>query len=571
MSKSSAQRTGCVIVLTLAACSGQVGDVAGGDPASSRPDQAPGTQGTSSAPGATPVGPGGAAPGTSVPESAGAMPLRRLSRIEYDNTIRDLLGNTAKPGSLLPDDGIGPSGYADPGKVSAVEARGFGDAADQVAAAAVKDLPKLMGCDPTTAEATCVPAFVGRFGKRVYRRPIATTEVTDLQALYKDFRTRHDVPESMALLVAAMLQSPFFLYHWELGDAPATREGALVRLGPYELASRISYLLWRSMPDDALFAAADGGRLRSADDVTREARRMLADDRARDAVSDFHLQWARVDFTNVDKDRKTYPLWSSQLQAAMVAETRAFVEDLFLKGDARLATLLTSSSSFANPTLAKLYGVGAPSGSDLAPVTLDATQRAGIFTLAGFLAAQGAETGSHPVRRGKVIFERVACGEIPPPPANVPPPRPSSPNLSTRERFAEHAQNPCAAACHGLIDPPGFAFENYDGIGAWRTTDGGKPVDATGTLNLPIAGPQRFASAVDMMKLLGASEDARRCLVTQWGRYGLGRHESQEDAGSLGRASDVFRARGGDMRELLVALVSSKTFLYRQAAAGEVF
>jgi hypothetical protein len=565
MSMSSAQRTACLIVVA-AGCTGQVGDGV-------RDDQPPGGPGQpgSAGPGPTATGPGGATPGAPVPESAGAMPLRRLSRIEYDNTVRDLLGYTGRPSALLPDDGVGPSGYADPGKVSAVEARGFTDAAEQLAAAAVKDLPKLMGCDPAAAEATCVPAFVSRFGKRAYRRPIAAAEVTDLQALYKDFRTRHDVPESVALLLSAMLQSPFFLYHWELGDAAATREGALVRLGPYELASRISYLLWRSMPDDTLFAAADGARLRSADDVAREARRMLADDRAREAISDFHLQWARVDFTNVDKDRKTYPLWSSQLQAALIAETRAFVENLFVKGDGRLATLLTSPASFVNPTLAKLYGVGPPAGNDLAPVTLDATQRGGLFTLGGFLAAQGAETGSHPVRRGKVIFERVACGEIPPPPANVPPPRPASPNLSTRERFAEHAQNPCAAACHGLIDPPGFAFENYDGIGGWRTTDGGKPVDASGTVNLPIAGPQPFGNAVELMKLLSASEDARRCLVTQWGRYGLGRHESQDDAGSLARASDAFRARAGDMRELLVALVSSKTFLYRQPTAGEVF
>jgi hypothetical protein len=540
---------------------GDIGDNGGGG--GTRPGGFGGGAGGSPS---TPGNGGGVGPIAAGPESAGPRPLRRLTRLEYSNTIRDLLGDASRPGAAFPAEGPGSSGFGEPGKVSDVEARRFADAAEQVALAATKDLPKLMGCNPAQDEAGCVGKFLPAFGRRAFRRTLAPAEIAELKAFYDAARTRHDQAGAIGLLLQAMLQSPRFIYHWELGDGAAVKEGGLVKLGPYELASRLSYLLWRSMPDEALFAAAEGGKLKTADDVAAQAKRMLADAKARETLVDFHDQWALVDFTEVEKDGKTYPAWGIPLREAMVAEAQTFVDDVIRKGDGKLGSLLTGTASTASAPLAKLYGLGNVTG----PTKLDPAQRAGLFTRAAFLASHGAEAGSHPIKRGKVIWERVVCGEIPPAPMNVPPPKPASPGLSTRERFAEHSQNACAAGCHALFDPPGFAFEHYDGIGAWRATDGGKPVDASGVLKLPIAGEKRFANAVEMMGVLAASEDVQRCVSTQWLRYALGRRDIGADGGSLARAHEAFRASGLDVRELVVALVKSKTFLYRQPAAGEV-
>jgi hypothetical protein len=241
-----------------------------------------------------------------------------------------------------------------------------------------------------------------------------------------------------------------------------------------------------------------------------------------------------------------------------------------LAGDGKLATVLTGTSTTVAAGLAALYGVKSVSGAATASVTLDNHQRAGLFTQAAFLAAQGAEAGSHPVRRGKVVAQRLLCQELPPQPANVPPVKPEAPNLSTRDRFADHATNPCAAACHGLLDPPGFAFEHYDGIGAWRDMDGGKPVDASGKLQQTLDGPLSFTSAIDMMGQLAASTDVHACVTRQWLRFALGRHEQDEEEGSLAAGYDAFVKSSFDLRELVVALAQSNTFRFRRPTEGEV-
>jgi hypothetical protein len=271
------------------------------------------------------------------------------------------------------------------------------------------------------------------------------------------------------------------------------------------------------------------------------------------------------------KDTAVYPAWNATMRTSMEAETRALARRVVLAGDGRLETLLLTPLGLVNEALAKVYGLAERlRGPDLVERQLDPVQRPGVLTRGAFLAVHGAEGGSHPIRRGLVVWERLVCGEIPPPPMNVPTPRPTSPNLSTRERFAEHSKNECAAGCHGLLDPAGFAFETYDGIGAWRATDGGKPVDASGTLPLPLAGPQGFTGARQMLERLAASEDARRCLVLQWARFALARREVPAEAASLGAAYEAFARAGFDLRALLAALARTRTFLYRAPAAGEV-
>ncbi len=180
---------------------------------------------------------------------------------------------------------------------------------------------------------------------------------------------------------------------------------------------------------------------------------------------------------------------------------------------------MTSSKSFINDGLAGVYGVASVTGPTLVERALDPTQRQGLFTEASFLAAHATLTSSHPVKRGKKLLIDVLCGTVPPPPPGIPDPAAPSPSISTRERFAMHGLNVCAKACHGLMDPLGFAFEHYDAIGAYRAMDGGKPVDASGAFVAPSgAPPAAFQDAIGLMKLVAASEDARRCVTNRWFR-----------------------------------------------------
>jgi len=200
---------------------------------------------------------------------------------------------------------------------------------------------------------------------------------------------------------------------------------------------------------------------------------------------------------------------------------------------------------------------------------LNASQRAGFLTEPAFLSLTGAADGSHPVRRGKAIYEKLLCRTLPPPPANVPPAKPASAGGTTRERFTEHDTNDCAKSCHGVMDPIGFAFENYDGIGKYRTTDNGKPVDASGKVTLDGA-EHAFANAVELSGLLAASAEVRRCFATQWVRFALARNESGADQASIDGAAAGFGRPEATMRDLLVAVTTMRSFRYRAPAQGEV-
>jgi hypothetical protein len=346
------------------------------------------------------------------------------------------------------------------------------------------------------------------------------------------------------------------------------REGPLLRFNSHEMASRLSYLLWASMPDAELFAAADADRLTDPGEVERQVRRLLRDPRAKDGIAEFFLQW--LDLTAVpelDKNKKRYRDFSPQLAQSMLEETRRLVTSVVLEGDGRLDTLFTSTASSVDEPLADLYQVEGPSGQGRSAVTLDPEQRAGILTRAGFLASHATFEESHPIRRGVAVADRVLCFDLPSPPDNVPPPRPPAEGLSTRERFAEHSKNACATACHDLFDPLGLAFEHYDAIGGYRTEDGGKPVDASGEFTADGV-TKKFADAVDLVKFLSRTRSTHDCMVQQWLRYALRRRELPADQASLTAVQESF-ARTSDIRELLVALTRTPSFTHRAPTRGE--
>jgi hypothetical protein len=570
---------GTLAILWGAACSGSIGEHPRHVPGGTVGPDGTIIPGSPSDPGSTgttnpPTGPGSMTT-PSAPAEPGASPLRRLTRREYANTVRDLLGVEAVGGRLSVDQDN--AGFAIGGPVStATDASRLLDSAGELAVAAASKISALIPCPNVAAngEEACAKDFIQQFGRRAFRRPLDADEAADLLGVYTRSRTPeigYSFPDAIRAVVTAMLSSPFFLYRAELGSAKAVRDGTFVRFNNWEIASRLSYSLWATMPDDALFAEAEGGRLQTPAQIEQQARRMLKDPRTRETLHDFHLQWLGIEDLagEPDKDPK-FTNYTPELVQAMLAETTTFVDDLLVGPQATgsIEKFFTSTSTVVDPALAKLYGVTV-AGPGPKPITLPAAERAGILTQAGFLSMHSDPAESHPVRRGAMLLRRVFCIDIPPPPnMDVGSTKAPAPGLTTRERYAEHAKQACAS-CHRMTDPMGFSLEHYDAIGAYRKQDMGKDVDASGELLLDSGKKLVFADAVEMAKQLPQTPEVQQCLATQWLRYMTRRSEFAGDAPSLQAARANLAGPNGDIREMLVTLVKSRSFTHRTPAPGE--
>ena len=559
-------------------CTGDIGGGAGG-----KSSGGGGTDNGMSGAGAS-MGGGGKTGPTPPPDNTGALddaktvpgpsPLRRLTRLEYDNTVRDLLGvNLAVGSKLTPDQGSNDSGFTTGGSITgSTDARAALGNAEEITAQALTKLSALLPCNPIPtargAQDTCADQFVESFGTRAFRRPLAATELSDLKALYRAHREAtlgDSFEQAIGAVITGVLQTPQFLYHWESTPGSAIKEGALLRLGPYELASKLSYLFWATMPDEALFTAAKTGKLDSPEDIGTQARRLLADPRAKEGLQDFFVQW--LELGNLGDLQKDSADWTPELAKAVDGESRDFVSSQFFGGTGKLETLLTSSSTTLDASLAKLYGVTGFSGTSKKVTELDATKRAGLFTLAGFLSAKADPDISHPIKRGDTVLRRLLCTElIIPATLEVPPLPEPKPGQTTRERYEVHSMSPCAT-CHKLIDPIGFAFEHYDAVGAYRDTEVMKPINAKGAYTLN-AGEIKFDGAVELMKQLAKSKEASDCIASQWLRYSLRRREVKDEAPSV-RVLEASVAMG-DLKELMVAATKARTFTHRAPSPGEV-
>jgi hypothetical protein len=527
-----------------------------------------------------PTGPGVGTPAPATPPGPGVpgpAVFRRLTRAEYNNTVRDLLGDTTSPADGFPNDSLsGQSGYTRGGAVSGVDADRIFEATDKLATAAVATrLGTLLPCGQApSAEADqekCANDFITRFGKRAYRRALTSGEATALLGLYKTQRAevKNDFPGAIRVVLSAMLLSPNFLYRWETVTENIVHDGAFLRFNGYELASRLSYGLWASMPDDGLFDAADRNALQTGDQIEAQVRRMLKDPKARDAYADFVIQWLDVADLRDQTKSTDYPNYTPAVAAAMLAESKQFIANLMQEGDGKLSTLFTSKVSFIDAGLAKLYQTPGVTGTNLTQTELNGAQRGGILTHGSFLAGHAKAAESGPVQRGKAIADRILCKDLPPPPDDVPPPKPPLDGVTTRQRFEDHSSSPCAAACHSVLDPLGFAFENYDAVGQWRTMDSGKPVNAAAAVM--IDGKMRsYANAIELGTILATSKEAADCMAKQWLRYTLRRHEVMGDDAAIATTQDAFAKSSNDLRELIVALTKTKSFTHRTASAGEL-
>jgi hypothetical protein len=498
--------------------------------------------------------------------SAAAVPLRRLTAVEYDNTVRDLLGDTTRPGASFPlDEATGGYESNNTAPVTDMLVQRYLDAAEALAGVAVQQLEILAPCAEQDAAEACAATFIETFGRRAFRRPLDPAEVEVLAAVYAEKVARSDHAGGIQLVLQAMLQSPQFLYRIEeppSGSAPAPLAG-------YDVATRLSYLLWASTPDAELLDAAGAGALATAQGVEVQARRLLEDPRSTDAVRSFHRQWLRLrELASTEKDTTMFPEYTLATRAAMVEETLSFAAYAVAQGGDTVETLLTSPRSFVDGQLAALYGLAAPADG-LVMVDMPDGQRSGVLTHASVMSLNSNANQGSPILRGKFVRENILCQALPPAPPDVDvTPPPLDPTLTTKERFSQHREDPSCAGCHDLMDPIGFAFEHYDAIGRWRTMDGDNPVDATGELTHTddLDGPVN--GAVELGQRLAGSAQVKRCMTRQWFRFALGRGEQDAETASLDSAEARYADGGYDVRELLVGIAVSDAFRFTKSEPG---
>ena len=504
-------------------------------------------------------------------------PLRRLTRSEYDHTVRDLLGTAAAPGlGFVPDEAGG--GYASNlvAPVNDVIVAQYALAAEALAAEAVLDLAALLPCDPFPDAALCAGQFIREFGRRAYRRPLTVDELGRYEALYAAEAAATGFQVAIRQVLEAMLQSPHFLYRVEFGGAPMTGE-TLEPLAPHELAVRLSYFLWHTTPDDALLDAADAGELATPEQVAARARDMLADPRATDAIDAFHMQWLGLErLTIAFKDPLLFPMFDDELRASMLAETRQFTAHVVLEGDGRLQTLLAADFSFLDQRLAALYGVDLPAdlegGVDgFVEATLPAAERFGVLTQASVMSALARFDATSPVQRGKFVRQMLLCQELGAPPADADLTPPVIELGGTaREALEQRTSSAACSGCHGLMNPLGFAFENYDAIGKFRTEEFGLPIDASGEALGTTTLGGKFTGLADLAPRLAVSAEVQACYATQWFRFASGRLDTVADAPALADIRDRFVAGDADIRELLVSITQTPFFLTKPVARGEI-
>lgn len=502
----------------------------------------------------------------------GPSPLRRLTHTQFANTVRDLFpGVTLPPLTLMVDPEVhgfeNNAGAQSPSALLVEQVQRAALAVTEAAMAAPQGwLP--CGVDGGADPVGCGHAFLREFGGRAFRRPWTADEAEAFLGFFDQQLAEAGFAVALPLTLQAIVQAPQFLYFFEFGGAPVDGASGVVALTGHELAARLSYFLWDTTPDAALLAAAAAGELDTAEGVRAAAERMLADPRAREAMVNFHRQWLDFDaIETIDPDPEAYPGYAPELKDSLRGELERFVAWVLFEGPGTFEALLMSPRAEVDAGLAGLYAVEGPADG-WAVAELDA-RRAGILTRAGFLAGTSHAIHPSPVQRGIFVLSRLLCAPPAPPPPEVSTELPEETGetpTTNRERYAEHTARTECAGCHRTIDGIGFGLEHFDALGRWRAQDGGQPVDARGELvGTDVDGP--FDGAIELSARLAGSAQARGCVVTQVFRYALGRSTEAADRCQTARLRAEFEDVRGDMRALLLAVVTSDAFRHRRGGA----
>ncbi|HEX4810265.1 MAG TPA: DUF1592 domain-containing protein [Bryobacteraceae bacterium] len=503
----------------------------------------------------------------------GHLVAHRLNRAEYNNTIRDLLAVHFKPSSEFPadDSGYGFDNIGDVLTVSPVLTEKYLTAAEQIAVQAIpaaktgeaglpESYKRIFVCGHGPGEHTkeCARTDLAHLAQLAYRRPVTEDEVKHLTRLV--VRAQHaglPFDQAMRVGVEAILCSPNFLFRIERDPSPS--DPTPHPISDYELASRLSYFLWSSMPDAQLFQLAEEKRLNNPEVLEAQVQRMLKDSRSAALVDNFAGQW--LEFRNLDlihPDKKKFPAYTPKLRKEMVTETRMFVGGI-IQEDRSVLDLIDGDYSYMNEDLAKFYGIQGVTGDDFRRVSLDGTERSGVLTQASILTVTSYPTRTSPVLRGKWILENFLNSPPPPPPPGVGSldTKGAATTGTMRQQMEKHRADPICAGCHTRMDPLGFALENYNAIGQWRDKEGQFPIDASGSM----PNGKKFNGSNELKAYLKSNPDAfAACLTEKLMTYALGR--GVEDYDRLAERQIVRNMGAQDYRfsALVLGIVDSMPF-----------
>lgn len=495
----------------------------------------------------------------------GDVVLKRLTKAQYHNAIKDLFGDdVAVPISLEPD--VEEEGFlVVGGSVSSISALGverYESASYEIAEQAMEPEMRtaIMPCEPqAVVDAACVNMFLTKFGRRVFRRPLSSDEVGRYTAVAtKAAATLGDFHDGLVFAIAGLLQSPHFLFRAEL-LSPNEGRGTVARFGDYEMASRLSFFLWNTTPDNALLDAAERGELTDDVDLELQIDRMLRSDKAREGVRNFFRErftlWLLDDLV---KDGAIFTSMSADLGPEAREETLLLIEHIVFDRGGDYRDLFTTKTSFINRRLAALYGVQAPTLDGFGQTEYAATSpRRGLLGHASLLSLFSHPVSTSATLRGKFIRKVLLCGDIPPPPADVDTslPEPSEVHPTLRDRIQEHLTNPNCAACHSFLDPIGLGLEQFDGIGKYRTLENDAVIDPSGELD-----GADFSDASGLGQAIHDHEDVSTCLVRHLYRYANGQVETDGDEALIEQLSEQFAYDGHRIAALLKRIALSDGF-----------
>lgn len=523
-------RVGCLVLLgLLCGCTGEIGGVGGTDPDDPDPREA-------------------------LPFAPVTAAMQRLTVAQYESSVTDVLGaGLTMPEILEPDTtlngfvSIGASRTTiSPRGVESYEEAAY-DLAGQALAPERRD--SLVTCDPS---ATCTETFVRDVGGRLWRRPLTEAEVARYVGVAQNVEsTLGDFWAGLEFALAGFLQSPNFLFRVELGEP----DGDIRRYTDYEMASRLSYVLWNTTPDDLLLEAAARGELTTDEGLRAQVDRLLASDRSREAVRNFFAELLVLDdLDSVEKSTETYPQFTESFRASAREETLRLIEHLTFELDADYRELFTTDITFVDAQLAEHYGLVGGESVGFSEVSLP-PERRGLLGHASILSIYAHDEKTSAALRGRFVRQVLLCGTIPPPPPEVSTVFPPSSAPTLRERVAQHLMNDGCSSCHSLMDPIGLGLENFDAIGAWRDTENGATIDPSGEVDEVF-----FTDGADLGRVVADHPDLGQCITRNFFRYAVGETESGPHFGEIGDITDTLEESGYRLRVMIAEMMMSRSF-----------
>ena len=513
-------------LLACVACTGEIGDV-GIDPDDPDPREA-------------------------LPFAPVTAAMQRLTVAQYQSSVTDVLGEgLTMPEILEPDTTL--NGFVSIGASrTTISPRGvesYEEAAYAIASQALSPERRgsIVTCEPS---ASCTDTFVREIGRKLWRRPLTEPEVARYVGVAENAAsTLGDFYAGLEFALAGFLQSPNFLFRVELGEP----DGDIRRYTDYEMASRLSYVLWNTTPDEMLLQAAARGELTTDEGLRTQVDRLLASDRSREAVRNFFAELLVLDdLESVEKSAETFPQFTESFRASAREETLALVEHLIF-GDADYRELFTTDTTFVNAELASHYGLG-DVGAGFTEVTLP-PERRGVLGHASILSIYSHDEKTSAALRGRFVRQVLLCGTIPPPPPDVSTVFPPSSAPTLKERVAQHLMNDGCSSCHSLMDPIGLGLENFDAIGGWRDTENGATIDPSG-----IVDEVYFTDGADLGRVVAEHPDLGQCITRNFFRYAVGETESGPHFGEIGEITDRLEASGYQLRVMMAEMMMSRSF-----------